>query len=147
MNKNAGFTLIEILIAMLVLSVGLIGMAGLQASGLKNNVGAYKRSQATLLAYDLADRMRANVQGANTYTTVLPSAAAAQASCLTLAGCTAAQMAQNDLFEWNAAINSILTAATATINVDATGTYTITLAWDDYDDTDDTNNSTFQTSF
>ncbi|MCX7101946.1 MAG: type IV pilus modification protein PilV, partial [Methylobacter sp.] len=66
MKQTAGFTLIEVLIAMLVLAVGLLGLAGLQATSLKSNQSAYNRSQATQLAYDLADRMRANVAGAAT---------------------------------------------------------------------------------
>ena len=70
MNKNTGFTLIEVLIAMLVLAVGLLGLAGLQATSLKNNQSAYNRSQATQLAYDIADRMRSNPSvGGNFYLT------------------------------------------------------------------------------
>lgn len=147
MNKNAGFTLIEILIAMLVLSIGLLGMAGLQAASLKNNISSYKRSQATLLVYDLADRMRANVQGRATYSAIPPIAAAPQANCLTTVGCTVAQMAQNDLFEWNAAITSIFPSGTGTIAVDASGTFTVNITWDDDQDGDASNNANFQTSF
>ena len=82
-NKNAGFTLIEVLIAMLVLAVGLLGLAGLQATSLRNNQSAYNRSQATQLAYDLADRMRANFTEANklansTYITTDPTTAGTQ---------------------------------------------------------------------
>ena len=69
MNKNTGFTLIEVLIAMLVLAVGLLGLAALQASSLRNAQSAYNRSLATELAYDLADRMRANIPGIVTYIT------------------------------------------------------------------------------
>ena len=60
MKKNTGFTLIEVLIAMIVLAVGLLGLAGLQATSLRNNQSAYNRIKATQLAYDIADRMRAN---------------------------------------------------------------------------------------
>jgi len=49
MNRSGGFTLIEVLIAALVLAVGLLGLAGLQAASIKNNLSAYKRSQATQL--------------------------------------------------------------------------------------------------
>jgi type IV pilus assembly protein PilV len=60
-NKLArGTTLIETLVALLVLSIGLLGVAGLQMSSLQNNRGAHLRSQAQVLAYDIADRMRAN---------------------------------------------------------------------------------------
>ena len=54
-----GATLIEVLVAVVVLSIGLLGLAGLQVTSLQSNHSAYMRSQASLLAYDLADRMRA----------------------------------------------------------------------------------------
>jgi type IV pilus assembly protein PilV len=55
-----GLTLVEILIALLILSIGLLGLAGLQTVSLQSNTGAYYRTQATALASGLADRMRAN---------------------------------------------------------------------------------------
>jgi type IV pilus assembly protein PilV len=57
---NGGFTLVEVLVAVLVLAVGLLGLAGLQLASMKSNHSAYRRSQATIAAYDLLDRMRAN---------------------------------------------------------------------------------------
>lgn len=59
-DVNRGFSLIEVLVAVLVLSIGLLGLAALQATSLKSNDGAYLRTQATILSYDLFDRMRAN---------------------------------------------------------------------------------------
>src|SRR5690606_3260878 len=59
-----GFSLIEVLVALLVLSVGLLGLAMLQIEGLKHNTDAYYRTQATVLAYDIIDRMRANSDAA-----------------------------------------------------------------------------------
>jgi type IV pilus assembly protein PilV len=59
-NLARGTTLIETLVALLVLSIGLLGVAGLQMTSLQNNRGAHLRSQAQVLAYDIADRMRAN---------------------------------------------------------------------------------------
>lgn len=55
-----GTTLMEVLIALVVLSFGLLGQAGLQAATLKVNQGSMLRSHATTLAYDILDRMRAN---------------------------------------------------------------------------------------
>ena len=58
-QRAAGLSLIEMLISLLVLSVGLLGLAGLQAYSLKNNHSSYLRSQATVLGYDLLDQIRA----------------------------------------------------------------------------------------
>lgn len=59
-HNHRGFSLVEVLVALLVLSIGLLGLAGLQAGSVQANNSAYLRSQATVLAYDLLDRMRAN---------------------------------------------------------------------------------------
>lgn len=59
-NTPKGFTLIEMLVAVLILSVGLLGLAGLQGLSLRNNVSASQRSLATVAANDILDRMRAN---------------------------------------------------------------------------------------
>ena len=62
--RCAGMTLIEVLIALVVFSIGLLGLAGLQTLSLRFNTSAYYRTQATALANGLADRMRANREGA-----------------------------------------------------------------------------------
>ncbi|MBI5780285.1 MAG: type IV pilus modification protein PilV [Rhodocyclales bacterium] len=59
-SKSSGFSLLEVLIAVLVLAVGLLGVAALQLNGLKNNQSALQRSLATALAYSMMDSMRAN---------------------------------------------------------------------------------------
>ena len=57
---DKGFSLVEVLVALVLLSVGLLGLAGLQTRGVRDNHGAYLRTQATLCVKDLVDRMRAN---------------------------------------------------------------------------------------
>lgn len=59
-SRCQGLTLIEILVALTVLSVGLLGLAGMQTASVKFSTSAYQRTQATALAYDLVDRMRGN---------------------------------------------------------------------------------------
>jgi type IV pilus assembly protein PilV len=106
-NTSRGFTMLEILVAILVLSLGLLGLAGLQTLSLRNNTGSAQRTIATQLAYDLSDRMRANywsvLSGDYNYVSYSATAAAGQttANCLTTTGCTPTQIALEDIFEWN----------------------------------------------
>ena len=76
-TEAGGFTLIEVLVALVVLAVGLLGLAALQVMSLKYNQTAYNRNQATVIANDLADRMRANASVTGNYlTTTLAETAA-----------------------------------------------------------------------
>lgn len=59
-RSTAGFTILEVLIAMLVFAIGMLGLAGMQGTALKDNNDAYLRSKAVFFAYDLGDRIRAN---------------------------------------------------------------------------------------
>jgi len=136
-HKQSGFTLLEVLITLVILAIGLLGLAGLQAVGLQQNHSAYMRSQATQAAYSIMDRMRANpVEMAaigNKYLTS-PKDANVQAGC-TAGGCDETQMAENDLFEWNEALNSSLPNLAVPVdlgNITVNGSiYTITINWDD----------------
>lgn len=116
---QAGFTLIEVLVSALILSIGLVGVAALQAFSLKTNQSAFMRSQATALAYDLADRMRSNLDGANG-NFYDPALAVLDPNCTTTAGCTPAVMALHDLAEWNAAINTYLPMGQGFVCIDST---------------------------
>lgn len=91
-HKDSGFTLLEVLIALLVLSIGLLGLAALQTSGLRANQMASMRTIATQLAYDMTDRMRANPLGvtANQYIIATNETP----------GDPAVSIANNDLTEW-----------------------------------------------
>jgi len=128
-NRQTGFSLLEVLVAIVVTSIGLLGLAAMQATGLRNNHSAYHRSQATVLAYDMADRMRSNVGSMASYITPL-GAATPVAGCKTTGGCTAAQLAQNDVAEWNASLASALSGGTGSI-VLAGDIFTISVNWDD----------------
>jgi type IV pilus assembly protein PilV len=59
-SRSRGFSLLEVLIALLIFSFGLMGLAALQSFSVKNNQSSSLRSQATLLAYQIIDAMRAN---------------------------------------------------------------------------------------
>jgi type IV pilus assembly protein PilV len=106
-----GFSLLEVLVSVLILAVGLIALSSLYVAGTQNNKNAALRTLATQQAYDMSDRMRANMAGLIT----TPSAyhrptASAVANCKTATGCSAAEMAQNDMYEWNDAGSAISNA-------------------------------------
>jgi len=61
-SKIAGFTLLEVLVALVILSLGLLGLAGLQLRSLQGSTDSFARSQAMILAESISDRMRANPQ-------------------------------------------------------------------------------------
>jgi len=133
-TRQSGLGLFEVLITMALTAIGLMGLAALQVQGLMNNESAYQKSQATVLAYDIADRMRANMSSIDNYLTSYmtlaeATAAGVQEGCQTSTGCTSAQLAQNDLLEWNAALQAALPAATGTITL-AGDIYTVTVNWD-----------------
>lgn len=107
-GNQCGFTLLEVLIAVVILSIGLLGVAGLQAFSLRNNQEAYMRSQAAILAMDITERMRANMAGVQAGAYDLGTATA-NANCNSAgSGCTPAQLAQNDLHEWRTALFAAL---------------------------------------
>lgn len=148
-RKLSGFTILEVLIAVIILSVGILGLAGLQAVALRNNHSAFLRSQATMLAYDISDRMRANLT--ETQADGYDLAAATQnVNCVGTTGCTEAQMAPHDIFEWNSAVANALPNGQAVVCYDTSpedgttaaahactgaapgfGVYTIKIWWSD----------------
>jgi type IV pilus assembly protein PilV len=131
--QSRGLTLVEILIALLVLSIGLLGLAGLQTMSLKFNTSAYYRTQATALAYDFADRMRANRQAAlaGAYTLALqdPPPPCAPAA----AGAT---VAEDDIAVWRAALACRIPRSTGAVALDGSEV-TITVQWADSEGDDD----------
>lgn len=66
-KKQTGATMLEILISLIILPIGLLGLASLQFSSIKNSLDSTSQSQASWLAYDLAERMHANTQEAQQY--------------------------------------------------------------------------------
>ena len=102
-RRQAGFSLLEVLIATLVLSAGLLGLAGLQIAGMKTTHNSYQMQQATWLVHDLLERMRVNRAGAyaGNYTGTLDGATACGAAptCAVATACTKAETANIDLFQ------------------------------------------------
>ena len=106
-----GVGLIEVLISVLVLAVGLLGLAGMQAQSLRYNNEAYYRTQLTVLANDIADRMRTNRTEAidsDSYKFGLNDSPTASATLCESAACSAPNIAQYDFKQWRDNIASAL---------------------------------------
>lgn len=126
---------------MVIISVGMLGIAGLYTQTLSAGRAALLRTKAIVLAGDIADRMRTNRTGAAFY--AAGAAAVNQCNDTTLAAavaCTPQQMAQQDLFDWNGMLGNAATglpagAGAITVNNATTPpTYTITVRWQDRDE-------------
>jgi type IV pilus assembly protein PilV len=127
-RRARGFTLLEVLIALVVLSIGLLGIASLQYASLRANHHAYLRSQATFLAYDIIDRMRANTAGALAGAYDLPlgddDPSPAQA--------TPESVAAQDLEEWRQLLAATLPAGEGSVTVDsATRRVRVVVQWNE----------------
>lgn len=120
-RQSAGFSLIEVLVSFLVLSIGVLGMAGLQLNSLKFNQTAAVRSQATFLAYDIADRMRANRVKAKSGNYDIS---------LTASAPTGGSIEATDLQQWKAALVSQLPDGTGAVARNGTRV-TVTVQWDE----------------
>lgn len=131
-NQQYGFTMLEVLVSIVVLAFGLLGLAGLQADGLRNNTSAYMRSQATLMAYDMLDRMRANSIGVKSgdYDNLLDTTPS-DPGCIEN-GCSIAQIAQHDAYEWSQHLAKFLPSGQGRVTGTGSGSvFTITVMWDD----------------
>jgi type IV pilus assembly protein PilV len=122
------------MVALLVLSVGMIGVAALHGQALSASGTAVRRSLAIGLASDIADRVRVNRSAQLAYEN-----AAADNDCDEPTGgggidCTPAEMAAHDLFLWQAQVGQSLPGGQGAVDVDVTTnptTYTVTVSWDE----------------
>ncbi len=118
LNSSAGFSMIEVLVSFLVLAAGLLGVASMQKKGVESSHAAYLRTQAVSMSQDLASRIRANAVAVENGDYNSPQAAFNE-TCLT-SGCTSAEMASHDFFEWRASISEILPQGVGVICLDST---------------------------
>lgn len=136
--RSRGMTLIEVLVTLVITSVGLLGVAAMQLTSLRNNYDAYVRSQAAMLAADILDRMRANRDEAlgGNYVIALGASAGVgttwQADLTAWKATLAAQLPNGD--------GSVQTAAT-----DAAGRVTIVNIWIQWGERGDPNPIVFTT--
>ncbi len=151
-RRQRGFSLVEVMVSVLVLSGGLLGLAFLQAQGMKFNAEAYQRTQATVLAYDIIDKLRANPTAAHNDAYVVATSNAAKTAatashldCDTADGsvpCNSTQLATFDLVRWyevqgkTLAINTNNRATIARAAISSTlDQHTVTMHWLEHETT------------
>ncbi|MFT3929810.1 MAG: type IV pilus modification protein PilV [Spongiibacteraceae bacterium] len=136
-----GFALIEVLIAVFVLAVGILGAGAIQTIGLQANQGAYLRSQAMFLASDMLDRIRMNRDARATYlnldtdtdTTTSPGCSSSAS------GCTAANLAREDIVAWRTAVETSIDSGgylpngRGRVTAGAGNNVVITITWNETD--------------
>lgn len=119
MRRNQGFTLLEVLIAVFVLGVGLLGLARLQTAGLQNTYSANQRTTAIQMAYEMTDRIRANKTAFDAADYNKPTIPGTLADCAST-NCSTTVMAQYDIDEWNTALASNLVGGHGVVCLDNT---------------------------
>lgn len=140
-----GFSLLEVLISVAILSIGLLGLARMQTLSLQNSQSAYYRTQATLLAYDIAERVRVNRDAADLYALAAtgspPSnpcgssgtngadSCSYSTKCAASGSCTPVDLAELDLFSWHRLVEETLPEGGATITHSG-DTVTVSILWD-----------------
>jgi type IV pilus assembly protein PilV len=122
-KKQSGVSMIELLVSLLIFSFGMLGLAGLQIRALSVSQSSLYRSQATVLADDLLDRMRADRTNAlnGNWNTAIGTAASAV---------TGTQLYKTDMSDWKGTVESLLPSGKASVSV-SSGIATVTLQWDD----------------
>ncbi len=143
-GAQAGFSMIEVLVSLLLIAVVMLGHAGMQANALKFSKGASFRMQAVLLSTEMAERVESNKTGAIAGNYVVATAATtpstASTDCLT-AACDSTALASYDLAQWTARVAATLPSGSWQITQTVTGnpsTYSIVLSWQDRRDSGNT---------
>jgi len=128
-DKQSGFTLVEILVTVLILAVGSLGIASLQLAGLKYTSGSYARTQAVLLADDMANRIKSNRTFAlnqlpnGTFELTSPYMTGPFGTVLTSTNdclqvtCDSAELAEYDLDSWIAEIQRVLPSGQGQVTI------------------------------
>jgi type IV pilus assembly protein PilV len=127
-HGQRGFGLVESLVALVVISVGMIGIAAMYGQGLGASRTAFYRTVAVNLTSDMADRIRVNRLGGAAY-----AGAEADHECDSGEDCNPAEMAAHELLRWNAQVEQQLPNGQAEIefNAGTPPTYTIRIQWDE----------------
>lgn len=121
-SKSQGFTLIEVMLALVIFSIGLLGLASLQGNSLQQSHNAYSRTQAMYLAYDILDRMRANRSEATSYDIGTGTVGAPGTTCiLTTDTCSKSSIRLADRYLWKEDLKTTLPLGDGSISTTSVG--------------------------
>ncbi|VAW91133.1 hypothetical protein MNBD_GAMMA22-2636 [hydrothermal vent metagenome] len=127
---NKGFSLLEVMIAMVIFAVGVLGLAGMQALALENSFESASRNQAIILAYSMSDRMLANQQGKDAYIIDDVTVPTIVTDCNLVNCATIAEIITFDQVKWKQNLAQQLLSGSGAIT-GASPNYTITVRWDE----------------
>lgn len=141
-SSNCGFTLIEVLIALVVMSIGLLGLLALQMRTLNASYDAYLTSVANIQAMDLEERIRANRGALATYETDVGSPSTSQSVNCESQTCSPGDLANYDVSQWLTASQQLF-PGTLDVALTEPGTdlYKLTLNWQEPDHGDNSTSS------
>ncbi len=133
-QQQSGFSLVEVMIALVILSVGMLGIAGLYVQSLQAGRTSMFRHHAVTLAGDVADRIRANPRAAVAYNHVAAATGTDNGCVMGGVDCIPAEMAANDIFLWQAQASDTLPGGTVSVVFAVAAglnppTYQITVSW------------------
>lgn len=132
LSANHGFSMIEVMVSMILLSASMVGLAALQSNGTKYDHQAYLRSQAVIQTSDMINRMRANEAGVmGGFYTVDPAPETENKDCGDVNDfCTPQELATYDIVRWNELNNTLLPGGTGSITFDAaTAAFSVMVSW------------------
>lgn len=138
LQRQSGSTLIEVMVSIVVMAIGLLGLAGLQVSALKFEKSSSQRSEASLAAYDISERIRANYPGIAAYVFTDDYATSHAAvhtpphNCSVAPCLIASDVAQNDIQDWLRNIQTRLVGGSGyVVQVAGTtmNTFDVTIMW------------------
>lgn len=129
---EAGFSLVEVLVSMVVLSTGLLGAANLQIDALRGNQSAYLSTVAAQQAQDMAERINANPAGvaSSQYDEIDATVPSARIDCQS-ADCTPSALATYDHNRWNSANRTLLPNGAGQVSAVTPGVFLIGVRWHD----------------
>ena len=144
-GKQNGVSLLEVLIALIVLSIGMLGHSKIQALGVRASTDAHLRTEATYLANDMIERMRANrpsvasdyyatgINYAAIDCTGAPAKICSEGTAGAAADCTSTEMADEDAFNWFCDVAASLPGGNVAVS-SAAGVYSVQVSWNGLDE-------------